>query len=137
VAIVNASIGLALKCGKIAADLKVIASTWKQAELSVLELINNCRMLETVLRRIDLVTKYPEIRLDDDTFQQLQSSLELGGIVISALEQDLNSVMNIEPNTIFRQKTKIMWQESVIKMHQERVTRQLTAITVLLKLMEL
>jgi len=137
VSIVNASFGLALKCGKIATDLHTFFSQLKQAEISVLELVNDCRLIETVLKRIQAIVEISEARIDDDIYHQFELTLNLGSVVIASLEADLASVMSMERDSGFREKVKIVWNGGVIRMHQDRITRQLTAMTCLLKLMEL
>jgi len=137
VSIINASFGLALKCSKVATDLHASFSQLKQAELSVLEVVNGCQMIETVLKRIQAIVELSEPRIDEDIYHQFESTLHLVSVVIASLEADLASVMSMERDPGFREKVKIMWNGGVIKTHQDRITRQLTAMTCLLKLMEL
>lgn len=137
VSIINASLGLALKCSKVATDLHAFFSQLKQAELSVLEVVNDCQMIEIVLKRIQAIVELSEARIDEDIYHQVESTLHLGSVVVASLEADLASVMSMEQDPGFREKVKIMWNSGVIKTHQDRITRQLTAMTCLLNLMEL
>jgi hypothetical protein len=139
VALINASVGLAIKCGTVAADLHVLASKYGQAQLTIEILANQCRTLETTLKRIKswLDGEERENLVDDDILMQLGSSVEIGMKIISALEEDLAPFMEDETHYGFRDRVKIVWNDGLVKLHEDRVRDQLQATSCLLHVMKM
>lgn len=72
VSVINASFGLAVKCSKVATDLHALFSQLKQAELSVLEVVNGCQIIEIVLKRIQAIVELSEARIDEDIYRKVK-----------------------------------------------------------------
>jgi hypothetical protein len=137
--IVNGCVGLAMKCGMIAADLHNLASKYKQAKLSVMALSNECHTLELVLDRIEFWARSSTegSHLDNAVLEQLNSSLGLGAMVVSSLEEQLMLFKDIKQSSGFRRRAKIVWNDGVLKEHEDRIRGQLTALSCLLHVISL
>jgi hypothetical protein len=139
ISIVNGCVGLALKCGKVAADLNTLADKYKHAKLSVMALSNECQTFEVALGRIEAWARSPnnEGQLDVGVLKQLDSSIELGTLVISALEEQMMPFHEMKQFGGFRRRTNIVWNDGVLREHEDRVRGQLAALTCLLTVINL
>lgn len=139
ISLVNVSVGLAIKAGTIAKDIQTISSQYKNAEVSIVALSNECRTFGTVLTRIEAWLRSAEdgVTHDDMILEQLSSSLECGSIVLKAMEDDLLAFTETERKRSPWGKTKFVFNEGVFDAHQKRIGGQLQALSCLLQSMSL
>lgn len=144
VAIVQGASSLALKCVGLAKTLNDVASKYKQSRLAVLSIVQHLEVVQLAWERID---KWSRIYLQDGTqadcdeddrlFKRLQTSLDVGYLVMEALEGDLLPFQHQLDNLGLRGKTRIVWSESVLNAHQDRLGHQVRAMTCLLQTIQL
>jgi hypothetical protein len=139
VSLVSATSSLVFKCGKIIQALYQLAERYKQAELSILSIIEECRTIELAWSRIERwASQY--LRDCDDyeaLHERLQLSLYSGSLAMSALEKDITSIQNAPQFSTFRRRTKIIWNERTLQEHQNRIRGQVCGLTLLLEVIQL
>ena len=137
--VVNVSAGLTIKCGNVIRALYELAQRYKQAELTILSVIEECHTIQLAWTRIE---KWAAQHLDgseehDELLERLKLSLYTGQLVMCALEKDLSSMQNTPQFSNFRRRTKIIWNEKVIQDHRSRLHGQIGALTLLLEVLSL
>jgi hypothetical protein len=139
VTLVNASACLALKCGKVSTDLNTLINKYKRAELSILALSNECQTMRTVLSKIESAFNASDndFPVDDDVLIQLDSSLNFGQMVISALEKDLAPLHDLENAEGFTKKSGIVFNDAILRTYKDHVRGQLLSLTCLLEVLKL
>jgi hypothetical protein len=130
---------LAFKCGTIVQTLYALRDRFRQAELTILSVIQDCRTIELAWSQIQ---KWAANNLDvDDEHNKLAERLQLsiysGQLFMAELEKDLASLENIPKHSTLRRRTKIVWNESMLRVHQDRIQRQTCALTLLLEVIQL
>jgi hypothetical protein len=130
---------LAFKCGTIVQTLYALRDRFRQAELTILSVIQDCRTIELAWSQIQ---KWAANNLDvDDEHNKLAERLQLsiysGQLFMAELEKDLASLENIPKHCTLRRRTKIFWNESMLRVHQDRIQRQMCALTLLFKVIQL
>lgn len=131
--IVSAAVGLVLKCGKIAQGLKPLAEKYKSSEVEIKEMRHQC---ETLKFAWDRIKTWCELHGESDLsdmllIQRLTEDLELGMVIMSALEKDMSPFLQ-EPRPPFWQRTKFVWNERLFQNHQSRIDRHVTSMELLL-----
>jgi hypothetical protein len=139
VGLVSATSSLVFKCGKIIQSLYQLAERYKQAELSIISIIEECRTVELAWSRIE---RWASVYLRDcDDYESLHKRLQLslysGSLVVSALENDIASVQTAPQFSTFRRRTKILWNERTLQEHQNRIRGQVCGLTLLLEVIQL
>lgn len=140
-AIVEGAGSLALKCVSLAKTLNDVASKYKQAKLTVLSMVQQIDVVQLAWERIDkwsqtLLKEGIETQLqegDVKLLERLQKSLNVGHMVMEALEEDLLPFQRQLDHLGFRGKTSLIWQESALTAHQDRLGHQVQAMTCLLQ----
>ena len=126
----NVSAGLTIKCGNVIQALYELAQRYKQAELTILSVIEECHTIQLAWTRIE---KWAIQQLDGseehDELERLKLSPYTGQLVMCALEKDLSSMQNTPQFSNFRRRTKIIWNEKVIQDHRSRLHGQIGALT--------
>ena len=137
--VVNVSAGLTIKCGNVIQALYELAQRYKQAELTILSVIEECHTIQLAWTRIEEWATQNLVRSEehDELLERLQRSLYTGQLVMCALEKDLSSMQNIPQFSNFRRRTKIVWNERVLQDHQNRLHAQIGALTLLLEVLSL
>ena len=143
-AIVEGAGGLALKCVSLAKTLNDFASKYKQARLTVLSMVQHLEIVQLAWERINKWSqKYSQdvagaiCEEDEKLLKRLQTSLDVGYLVMEALEDDLLPFQRQLDNLGVRGKTKIVWSESALNAHQDRLGHQVQAMTCLLQTVQL
>ena len=143
-AIVEGAGGLALKCVSLAKTLNDFASKYKQARLTVLSMVQHLEIVQLAWERINKWSqKYSQdvagaiCEEDEKLLKRLQTSLDVGYLVMEALEDDLLPFQRQLDNLGVRGKTKIVWSESALNAHQDRLGHQVQAMTCLLQTIQL
>jgi hypothetical protein len=137
--IASAAGSLAFKCGTIVQTLHGLRDKFKQAELTILSVIQDCRTIELAWSQIQ---KWAADNFDvddehDDLAERLQLSIYSGQLFMAELGKDLASLKNIPKHSTLRRRTKIVWNESMLRVHQDRLQRQMCALTLLLEVIQL
>ena len=135
VGIVEGSISLAVQCGSVAKSLNNLAGQYKYAKLTISTMIQNLDIVQVAWERIGVWSK-TSLPTDDDGFtQRLERFLETGFLVLDALEEDLRSY-NVSRMT-FRQRSRLVWNESILQGHQSRIRDQAQSMSLLLQAIQL
>ncbi|MCJ1476539.1 hypothetical protein MMC13_005205 [Lambiella insularis] len=139
IAIVNGSIGLAIKCAKVGQQLYDVADKFKKAELSLLSVREECEVIRLAWSRIAQWVKAweDEAALDLELLHRLYQSIATGSTIISALEEDLNAFSNSSNVGGFKQRLKIVWEEKTFKSHQDRIRGLVGSMHLLLDVVKL
>ena len=144
-AIVEGAGGLAMKCVSLVKTLNDVASKFKQSKLTVLSLVQQLEIVQLAWERIDRWSQaYTESgngsgmhQEDEKLFQRLQTSIEVGYMVIEALEEDLLHISRQIDNLGLRGKMSIVWNENALNAHRDRLGHQVQAMTCLLQTVNL
>jgi hypothetical protein len=137
--IASAAGSLAFKCGTIVKTLYTLTERYKQAELTILSVIQDCRTIELAWSRIERwAADSPDIFDDDQELaERLQMSIYAGQLFMAELEKDLSSLSCTPRYSTLRRRTKILWNETMFRVHQDRIQRQICALTLLLEVIQL
>ena len=131
--IISAAVGLVFQCGKIAQGLKTLAENYKSSEVEIIEMRHQCETLKFAWGRI---RTWCELHGESDfsdmlLIQRLTEDLELGMVIMSALEKDMSSFLQ-EPRRLFWQRTRFVWNEKLFQNHQTRIDRHVKSMNLLL-----
>ena len=138
IGIVDASLSLALKCAGAVNKLNDVASKYKHAKLTILSITQN---LDTMQFSWDRIGAWAEAYDPDrntaehDLFLRMARLLETGNLVMEALEEEL-SYFDTENATV-NQKFRLLWNESALYAHQNRIRDQTASMTLLLQTTQL
>ncbi|KAF2088038.1 hypothetical protein K490DRAFT_65319 [Saccharata proteae CBS 121410] len=137
--IVSACTNLGFKCASLVHALHTAVERFKSAELSILSLVEEC---STIQLAWDHIQRWIQAELEGVPDQQamlerIQRSLYAGEVVISALQQDLESALSVPVKSGFLQRTKVVWKDQTLKDHQYRIRGQVAALTLLLQVIRL
>lgn len=139
ISIAAAAGSLAFKCGTIVQTLHCLQERYKRAELTILSVIQDCRTIQLAWSRIEKWAGSGLEFLDDheELAERLQLSIYAGQLFMAELEKDLDSLENTPKYSTLRRRTKILWNESLFREHQDRIQRQVCALTLLLEVIQL
>lgn len=131
--IISAAVGLVVQCGKIAQGLKNLAEKHKSSEVEIEGMRHQC---ETLKLAWDRIKTWCELHGESDVsdtllIQRLTEDLELGRVIMSALEKDMGSFLQ-EPRPLFWQRTRFVWNAQLFQNHQSRIDRHVTSMELLL-----
>ena len=138
IGIVESSLALALQLATVAKSLGDIAGKYKNAKLTVKALAQNLDVLQltwTQIGRWFEAYAEDEVLCDDDLIRRVKGFLETGTLVMEALKQDL-LVYNAETLN-FKQRSKLIWNESTLEGHQIRIRDQTLSMNLFLQAMKL
>ena len=136
ISLVEGSITLIVQCGSAIKSLNEIAAKYKQAELILSSMIQEVDVIELAWKRIkDWSESYTNEAGDGELLERLDKSLKCGTNVISALQDDLLDYGSKKLG--FMQRTRLNWNEKVLRDHQDRIRGQVQAMSLLLQVMEL
>ena len=138
IGVVESSLSLALQLATAAKSLGDIAGKYKNAKLTVKALAQNLDVLQltwTQIGRWFEAYAEDEVLCDDDLVRRVKGFLETGTLVMKALEQDLLAY-NVETLT-FKQRSKLIWNESTLECHQIRIRDQTLSMNLFLQAMKL
>ena len=138
IGLVDASLGLAIKCGSIGKHLNTIASQYKHARLTILSMVQNLDSLQLAWDRISIWSRsyVPDQDVADNSLvERLERFLETRALVIEALDEDLSTY---NPDDLsFTQRSRLIWNSQVLQDHQNRLRDQATSMTLLLQAIQL
>ncbi|KAL8820176.1 MAG: hypothetical protein Q9191_007569 [Dirinaria sp. TL-2023a] len=143
-AIVEGAGGLAIKCISLAKTLSDISGKFREARLTILSMVQNLEIVQLAWERIDKWSqKYLRDGIealceeDEKLFKRLETSLHVGNLVMEALEEDLLPFQRKLDRLGLRGKASIVWSESTLNAHQDRLGHQVQAMTCLLQTIQL
>ena len=140
--LVSGAAGLATACSGAARTLHRLAAKYKESELSIRLLVQQVTTIKTAWDRIRNWSESCEENLHPSLYnigllQRLEQSLECGDLVISSLEGDLlpykKELKRMKP----RQRSKAVWNDSLIQIHQNRLRDQVSTMLLLLQVLDL
>ena len=119
-AIVEGASGLALICIGVAKTLNDIALEYKHSKISVLSMIQNLEIVRLAWERIKIwyrtCTELNQFEAhyeeDDGLFKRPQIPLDVGLLVMEALEDDLSPFRNQDFG--LRGKAQVIWNETAL-----------------------
>lgn len=147
-AIVSGSAGLIVKCAGIVQSLNSIAGKYKNAKLEILSMSQSletirmaweqiCSWVEQYAITLENSTTVPPDAKDEEVFLgRLKRSLEVGTMIICAFEEQLLPYKACEDSVIY-QSSKTVWNEGILKDHQERISHQAVAMTCLMQAVQM
>lgn len=137
--IVNGSVGLALKIGTVIQTLYDISQKFKQAQPTILSAAAECETIQTAWTAIERwAQSQPDGgSVESGLLERLSKSLQMGNMVISAFEDDILAWNRKSTNPGFLSRSKIVWEEATFSQHQFRIRGQVTAMTLLLQVINL
>lgn len=136
--LVEGSLSLALQCGHATKTLSDIAAKYKYAKLTITSMVQGLDTVQLAWSQIgEWSQRYvPETAGDGELFlERLQRSLENGIIIMDALDGDLKPYRT--NNLSFMQRSKAIWNENLLRGHQDRISHQAMAMTCLLQAIQL
>ena len=142
VALIEGSLGLALQCGGVAKTLSDIAARYRASELSIMSMAQSLDTMQMAWSRIKewSQAQWFSLQMDvgDDPFAlRLTRSLEIGKLVMDALQEDLRLYQSDTATLSFKQRSKMVWNQDALKTHQDRIRDQATSMTLLLQAIQL
>ena len=137
--IVAGALGLASKSATIVKDLRDLTSKYKNAELSLLSLVEECETIGLAWSRIQRWCNgwADEASVDHQLLDRLKRSVLAGNLVLSALEHDLSSLKDRKNTSRFLRRSHIVWNQSSLRDHQDRVRGQVNAMNLMLQVVML
>jgi hypothetical protein len=139
-AIVNGSVGLALKIGTVANKLYTLSQRLTYAELTIQLLASECKTIQAAWDGIEAwVRQQPDHHEEGQQalLDRIKESLLFGTMVLTALEGDLDQFINQPQGSGLLRRNKIVWNEASFKGHQDRIRGQVAAMTLLLQVIKL
>ena len=136
--LIGGSIGLAVQCGGAVKSLNSIAGQYKNAKITIVSMVQN---LETIQLAWNRIGKWSEDYLplngfqDEDFMLRLQRFLDVGSLVMDALEEELRAYDPDHCN--FVQRSRLVWNKDIFQSHQNRVRDQAVSMTLLLQAIQL
>lgn len=143
-ALVEGSAGLALKCVSVAKSLNDLTTKYKQSKLTLLSLVQSLDTIQLAWSRIgkwseDYASRNgTEAELisenDDELFERLKKSLEIGNLVMEAFEEDLLPYSNNIQNLSVKERARMVWNETALDAHRDRIRDQAQSMICLLQI---
>ena len=121
-AVVNGSLGVATTCITVIQGLNDLASKYRQAELLVQTMVDECKTIQLAWDQIETWARRHEtttLSVDDQILERLGSSLATGTMVLSALEEDLRHLGQSSATTGLRRRSKVVWNQNVFRDHKD------------------
>lgn len=135
VGLVEGSINLAVQCGSVAKSLNDIAGKYKYAKLHVSTMVQNLDIMQFTWDQTGAWSKNYMPRDNDMTTQRLERFLETGFSVLDALKEELE-LYNVS-DLSFRQRSRLVWKESILQGHQTRIRDQAQSMSLFLQAIQL
>jgi hypothetical protein len=135
--IINGSLGIALKIAAVVNDLYDLKQKFEHAELELQSTIEECRTIQTAWYGIEAWVRKADTTVEQKLLERLDQSLNVGVMVMSALEADLAAVCFESASAGLLRRSKIVWNQTLFAQHQGRIRAQVGAMTLLLQVIKL
>lgn len=138
ISLISSCASLTKTCISVSKTLSDLADKYKHAELSILSLAEECNTIQLAWARIERWASQNLDNLDDfgELKERLPKSIYTGNLVMSALAEDLKNLQS-STGTGLRRKTRLVWNDTAMRDHQHRLRGQVTALTLLLGVLQL
>lgn len=144
--ILTGAASLAMQCAQVAKFVHDLRGKFKDAHLTIVSAMQELNTVRVAWKRIEQVLRTWEDSNGADTelLQQLSQQIHLGVIILTALCDDLLAIE--QKPSLFRQRKKlasfdrrarIVWNEDLLKAHQDRIRGQAIAMNLLLSVIQL
>lgn len=137
VGLVSACSNLVKTCGGVVETLYTLVETYKDAELSILSIIEECETVRFAWSRLEEWAESSARHIDsyEELLRRLQRSIYTGQLIMAALEEDLNNTI---PKTgTFRRRAGLIWNEAIFQAHQSRIRGQVSALQLLVQVINM
>ena len=137
--LVEACSSISIALGKVIVALNRIAKQYKQVELTMKVLANECKTTAVVTKNLQdwIKSQDDAASIDKQIWDQLRESLELCNLVVAAFEEDLRPISDTPALIGFRRRAKATWALQTLKEHENRVRGQFGGLTLLLQIVSL
>lgn len=137
VGLVAACSSLTKQCASVVEILHGLIETYRYAELAILSIVQECETIQFAWRRIAVWANENLHCVDDfeELGERLQKSIYCGELVMSALEEELVTV--ISSSSRLKRRVGLLWNNGVFNEHQTRIRGQVQALQLLLQVMSL
>ncbi|MCJ1398054.1 hypothetical protein MMC11_001251 [Xylographa trunciseda] len=137
--IVSGSIALAAKCASVAQQLYDISAKFKQAELTIRAVGEECEIIRLAWTRIEkwVLGWADDAAADPELLHRLHRSIETGSMILSALEDNLLSIGGAPASNGIGWRSKIVWNENALAAHQQRIRGLVSSVHLLLDVVRL
>lgn len=137
ISIVTGAASLALQCAQVVKSLHDISGKFKDAHLAISSALQELEIIQLAWERIErLLRTWEDIdEADAELLQRLSRQLEFGDMIMTALLEDISGYQR--GSYSFRRRSKVVWNESLFRAHQDRIRGQATAMTLLLSVLQL
>lgn len=149
--VIGGSAALVLQFAKAVNDLHTLSDRYKRAEFMIESMMSHLSTIQWAWRQIGTIleewTRDEVVWRDDSTelFMQINWSLKGGSLIIAALEKDLEPFLkrlrdpssDLQRNSKFRRRAKIVWNDQTFRDHQERIRDQVNSMNLLINIMQM
>ena len=137
ISIVTGAASLAVQCAQVAKSLHDLSGKFKDAHLTISSALQELEIIQLAWERIERLLRTWEESdgADAELLQRLFRQLEFGDMVMTALLGDMSEYQ--QGSYSFRQRSKIVWNDSLFRAHQDRIRGQATAMTLLLSVLQM
>ncbi|KAF2797877.1 hypothetical protein K505DRAFT_414740 [Melanomma pulvis-pyrius CBS 109.77] len=128
---------LTVRCASVVQNLSSLVKTYKNAELFILTISEECETIQFAWQRIEQWASQ-NLQYVEDTEQlrdRLQRSIYSGELVMAALEEELVAILS-RTNDIKR-RAGLVWNNNVFLDHQNRIRGQVAALQLLLQVISM
>lgn len=137
--IVNDSIGLTMKIAKVTKGLYDLAKRYRDAELAILSIAEECELVRLAWRKIENWCRgwANTDSADMELLERLDRSLFVGMMIMSALEKDIQPIVESTESSGIIRRAKVLWNDDSFQTHQNRIRGQVGAMSLLLEAIKL
>lgn len=137
--LINASLGIARSLVHTIQELYELAEQYETAALGIRTVATQCNTFRIAIQRInDWLTKQDETtrqNLDEDFWQALADNLDTGKLVIEDLEKRIKGLKKDAAK--FWTRTKYLWNSTVIAELQSQIQGLMSALGILIQVIEM
>jgi hypothetical protein len=137
VGLVAACASLVRTCASLIKTLHNVAGLYRDAELSILSLIEVCETTRFAWTTLEEWANKNISTVEDANLvlQRFQRSLYAGQLIMGALEQDVAKA--IPKIGVFRRRANLVWNAAAFQEHQARIRDQNAALQLLLQVLSM
>lgn len=137
--VVAGAAGLAVQCAGVAQKLYNLASNFKNAELTIRCLADECDTIRLAWRRIEQWTRdwADDVAADIEVLERLNKSAVTGSMIMTSLEEGISSLGIPSTPATFRRRAAVVWRENDLIAHRDRIRGMVAAVHVLLEVIKL
>jgi hypothetical protein len=133
--IASAAVTLAALALKVGQTLKTMVATYTEGAALLYSLIGACKAIELAWNRINIwLGSQSAITYARDSpfYDQLAASIEVGKVVLGALQRDLGKYAETKPGQNVYSRFKLLLNENILQDHSARLSLQVSSLHLLL-----